>query len=76
MVHLIKNEFGNTIGWELKPITPEEQEIVAQIRDLQFFGFDEGYPEYNGLKLKDPKLGKVIGNIESVSWLARKYQKL
>ena len=74
MVHLIKNEFGKTIGWELKPITPEEQQIVAKIRDLQFFGFDDTYPEYNGLTLIDPKLGKRSDNIKSIGWLMRKYK--
>ena len=75
MVHLIKDEQGNTIGWEFKPITEEEQLIAATVRDLQFFGFDDTYPEYNGLKLIDPSKGKTLGNIESISWLQRKYHK-
>lgn len=75
MVNLIKNKFGKTIGWELKPITKEEQEIVAEIRDLQFFGHDDTYPEYNGLELINPELGKRSDNIKSISWLMKKYHK-
>jgi hypothetical protein len=75
MVHLIKDEQGNTIGWEMKPTNKEEQEIAARIRDLQFFGFEDTYPSYNGLKLIDPEKGKTLGNIESISWLQRKHQK-
>ena len=75
MVHLIKNEQGHAIGWELKPTNDEEQLIAAKIRDLQFFGIDDTYPEYNGLKLIDPSKGKTLGNIESISWLQKKYHK-
>ncbi len=75
MVHLIKDEQGNTIGWEFKPITEEEQLIAAKVRDLQFWGYNETEIEYNGLKLIDPKKGKTLGNIESLSWLQRKHHK-
>jgi hypothetical protein len=75
MVHLIKNEQGKAIGWEMKPITEEEQLIAGTIRDLQFFGMDDTYPEYNGLKLIDQDKGKTIGNIQSISWKQKKYCK-
>ena len=75
MITILKNDKGQSIGWKLSPITEEEQEIVATIRDLQFFGFNETYPAYNGLELIDPYKGKTMGNIKSISWLQRKYQK-
>ena len=68
MVHLIKDEEGNPIGWELKPETDKEQEIAGTIRDLQFFGFDETHIKYNGLNLLDESKGKELGNIKSVQW--------
>jgi hypothetical protein len=45
MIKIIKNKEGLSIGWEMCPVTEEEQEIVAKIRDMQFFGFDETYPK-------------------------------
>ena len=74
MVHIIKNSEGKPIGWEMCPQTEEEHEIVAIIRELQFFGMDETYPSYNGLELIDPNKGKDAGNIKKISWLMRKYQ--
>ena len=74
MVHIIKNSEGKPIGWEMCPETDEEHEIVATIRELQFFGMDETYPSYNGLELIDPNKGKCTGNIKKISWLMRKYQ--
>ena len=75
MIHLIRNEYGNPIGWEMKPITPQEQEIAASIRDLQFFGFDDTYPVYDGLELIEPQRGKIIGNIKSLKWVMKRHQK-
>lgn len=73
MVNIIKNEQGKAIGWEITPTTPEEQEIACTIRDLQFFGFGDTYPEYNGLELIDPEKGKQFGNLKRISWLQKKY---
>ena len=73
MVHIIKNSEGKPIGWEMCPQTEEEHEIVAIIRDLQYFGLEETYPSYNGLELIDPDKGKCTGNIKKISWLMRKY---
>lgn len=74
MVHIIKNSEGKPIGWEMCPKTEEENEIVAIIRDLHFFGHNETYPSYNGLELIDPDKGNCTGNIKRISWLMRKYQ--
>lgn len=74
MVKLILDDKNNPIGWEMCPTTPEEQKIVGTIRDLQFFGFDETYPSYNGLELIDPEKGKELGNIKRISWLQQKHQ--
>lgn len=74
MVKLILNSDNKAIGWEMCPTTPEEQEIAGTIRDLQFFGFDETYPSYNGLELIYPEKGKESGNIKRISWLQRKYK--
>jgi len=75
MVHIIFNEKKQPIGWEMKPITEEEQLIAARVRDMQFFGMDDTYPEYNGLQLIEPSKGKKVGNIKSISWLQKKYHK-
>ena len=72
MVHLVKKD-GKVIGWEMKPTTPEEQKIAANVRDLQFFGIDDTSMVYNGLKLIDPEIGKQQNNIESISWVQKKH---
>lgn len=82
MVHLIyDNSDGKTpIGWTIEPTTEEEQLIAAHIRDLQFFGFDNGIPEentaieYNGIQLIDEAKGKTLGNIQCISWIQGKHQ--
>lgn len=61
------------IGWKLEPETDQDDLVIGTIRDLQFFGFEETYPEYNGLILKDESKGKVMGNVASLSWLQREH---
>lgn len=75
MIHLIKDLNGKSIGWELKPTTKEEQEIVAIIRDLQFFGYDDTKIVYDGLTLLDESKGKELYNIESLTWIQKKHKK-
>lgn len=75
MVHLIYNEEGNPIGWEMRPITKEEHALIAEIRDLQFFGFEDSRIEYDGISFIDPSKGKVLGNIASLSWKQKKYKE-
>jgi hypothetical protein len=72
MVHLIRIN-GKVVGWEMKPTTPQEQEIAASIRDLAFFGIGDTHIVYNGLKLIDPNIGKELGNLESISWIQEKF---
>lgn len=74
MIHLIKDEKGKTIGWKLNPITKEEQETAAAIRDLQFFGHDDTRIVYDGLTLLDESIGKELYNIESLTWIQKKHQ--
>ena len=74
MVHLVYNADNKVIGWEMRPTTPEEQEIAGIIRDMQFFGFNDTYPSYNGLELIDPNKGKTMGNVKRLSWIMKKYQ--
>ena len=74
MIHLIKDKDNTPIGWEMRPTNDEEQLIAGTIRDLQFFGMDDTYPEYNGLKLIDDSKGKALGNLKSISWLQKKHK--
>lgn len=72
-VNIIYNEDGKEpIGWEMRPQTQKDHEIIATIRDLQFFGLDNDVIKYNGIQLLDPKKGKVAGNIMNISWVKRK----
>jgi hypothetical protein len=73
MVHLILDHNGDAIGWELKPVTEADQIIAGQIRDLQFFGFEDTCIKYNGIELLNESKGKQHGNLKSVAWLQKKY---
>lgn len=77
MVELVYNDEHQPIGWKMVPKTEEEHRIVAEIRDLQFFGgFTEGnHIEYYGLTLIDPSKGKCEGNIKSLTWVQEKYKE-
>ncbi len=75
MLKLLYDENNNPIGWEMEPTTEEEREIVATIRDLQFFGFEDTSIKYNGLELIDPEKGKNFENLKSISWIQAKYCK-
>jgi hypothetical protein len=75
MVHILKDENGNSIGWELRPITDEEQKIAGSIRDLAFLGFDETAIKYAGLKLIDNAKGVQLGNIKSLTWKQQQFIK-
>ena len=61
------------IGWEMIPEIPEDDEIIAFIRDAIFFGFEETKIVYDGLTLKDPKQGKQLGNIASLKWKKKNF---
>lgn len=71
MVHLVKNKEGIVVGWELRPTTPEEQELAGRIRNLEFFGFEDTAVDYCGLELIDDNKGKEIGNIKSLKWIQK-----
>lgn len=50
MVHIIFDEDNKTaIGWEMRPVTQEEQKVAATVRDLSFFCFGEEKIVYDGL---------------------------
>jgi hypothetical protein len=72
MIHIIKDEQGNPIGWEMIPTTLEEQKTVATVRDLQFFGFDDTAIVYDGLTLIDPEKGKTTSNLLKLKWIQKK----
>lgn len=74
MVHLLKDEEGKVIGWEMVPTNEEEKEIAATIRDLQFFGIEDTAIQYAGLKLINPEEGKSYENFKSISWVMKKHQ--
>lgn len=74
MLHIIYKN-NKPVGWEMRPVTPEEQEIVAIIRNLQYFGLEDGVIRYNDLELIKPSLGKKSNNIKRISWLKQKHLK-
>lgn len=67
-IELIKNDEGNPIGWSIIPETSEDDNTIATMRDLQFFGMDDTAIEYDGIELKDQALGKVLGNVKCLNY--------
>lgn len=64
---------GKPVGWKIIPENESDDLTIATMRDLQFFGMNENHVEYGGMKLKDQNIGKVIGNLESLSFMQKKY---
>jgi hypothetical protein len=64
------------VGYKLIPEHETDDEAIAVIRDLQFFGMEHEGTNlvYDGLELKDQVKGKVLGNIESLKWIQEKHQ--
>jgi hypothetical protein len=50
LVEIIKDENNQPIGWSLQGENREELDKLIDIRNLQFFGFDERVIRYAGRK--------------------------
>ena len=61
------------VGWTIIPENESDDLTIATMRDLQFFGADETHVEYAGMSLKQKEKGKVLGNLESLSFKQKKY---
>lgn len=68
-VELIKNKKGNPIGWTMDVESPQEQEILNTIRDLQFFGMDDTSIKYDGRTDYDDN-NHICGKLH---WKQKKY---
>lgn len=75
MVHLIKDENGYPIGWEMIPTNDQDRDVYATVRDLQFFGFNGTRIVYDGITLIDEEKGKSIENLKSVRWIQDQHKK-
>ena len=76
MVNILRDKDGNAIGWEMRPSNSEEAQKAAIIRDLQFFGYDDTYPKYNGLETHEG-MTKDDGpkSLKRISWVQKKHHK-
>lgn len=66
-------EGGHPIGYKLIPTNKKDHETIGVIRDLHFFGHDDTYLRYAGLELIVGSIGKVHGNIRSLSFKQEKF---
>lgn len=67
-VEIIKSISGQPIGWQITGETPEENEVVSIIRDLQFYGFKETSIKYAGRFNVDDK----NKNPGTLTWMQEK----
>jgi hypothetical protein len=68
-VEIIKDENNKPIGWSMQGENKEEINKLCDIRNLQFFGFDDTAIEYNGRKEGNDN----EGNPGILSWIQRKF---
>jgi len=68
-VEIVKDSHGNAIGWSMEEDSLSEIDKLAQIRDLQFFGFDDTAIKYAGRKGGDDSKG----NAGMLTWKQRKH---
>jgi hypothetical protein len=66
LIEIITDENGDAIGWDISPETSEDNETLATMRDLQFFGIDDTAIKYDGIELEDEQAGKVLGNLSKL----------
>lgn len=50
LVEIIKDKNGKSIGWTMQGENRAELNKLCDIRNLQFFGFDENAIKYDGRK--------------------------
>jgi hypothetical protein len=74
-IEIITNERGNPIGWDIIPETAEDNDTIATMRDLQFFGFDDSAIKYDGMRMVDDSVGKEFGNIERLCFKQKKHTR-
>lgn len=70
-VEIIKDENGAPIGWTMSGENKEEIAKLCDVRNLQFFGYDDTAIEYNGREGGDDK----AGNPGTLSWIQDKHRK-
>ena len=70
-IEIIKDEEGWNIGWSMEGENKDEIDKLAQIRDLQFFGFDDTHIKYDGRVGGDSN-----GNPGVLTWKQKKHTKL
>lgn len=74
-IEIVLNEKGNPIGWDIIPETTEDDNTIATMRDLQFFGIDDTSIRYDGMVLLDDEVGKELGNIEKLCFKQKKHTR-
>ena len=74
-IEIVKDEKGYAIGWDIVPETKEDDETIATMRDLTFFGLDETAVRYDGVRLKKEEDGKVLGNISKLCFKQKKHTR-
>ena len=68
-VQIIKDKDNNPIGWSLTAPNKEEMSKLIDIRNLQFFGFDDTNIKYNGRSGGDDK----NFDVGTLSWKQKKH---
>ena len=71
-IELVFDKDKKPVGYNIVPETAEDDDDIAVVRNMIFFGFNEDHIEYAGFKSKDPDKGKVVGNIECLMFLKKR----
>jgi hypothetical protein len=74
-IEIVKDDKGLSIGWDIVPETKEDDNTIATMRDLTFFGIGDTHIKYDGMRLKKDEDGKSLGNIEKLCFKQKKHTR-
>lgn len=70
-IELVKNDAGNTVGWQIIAETKQDKLRLGSMRNMLFFGFGDSVVEYDGWRA-DPKDKKYV---QSLHFATKKHIK-
>jgi hypothetical protein len=72
-VEIVKSETGAPIGWNIIRESEEDDNTLAVIRNLSFFGFNDTKIMYDGFDKLNPEMEGDHGNVERIKFIQKKH---
>jgi hypothetical protein len=74
-VEIVKSETGAPIGWNIIRESEDDDNTLAAMRNLAFFGFDETKIMYDGYDKVTPDMEAGHGNVERIKFIQKRHIK-